>query len=59
MKRRVFLAAPGLAVPAVAARITGNGGIPQPLPGAGSGAFIADETRRLGELVRAIGIRAD
>ncbi len=43
----------------VAARITGSGSIPRPLPGPEFAAFIAEETRRLGELVRATGIRAD
>jgi tripartite-type tricarboxylate transporter receptor subunit TctC len=44
---------------AVAARITGSGSIPRALPGPEFGAFIAEEVRRLGDLVRAAGIRAD
>lgn len=44
---------------AVAARITASGGIPRAMPGLEFAAFIAEETRRLGELVRAAGIRAD
>lgn len=43
----------------VAARITASGSLPRAMPGAEFGAFIAEETRRLGELVRAAGIRAD
>jgi tripartite-type tricarboxylate transporter receptor subunit TctC len=43
----------------VAARIMASGSIPRPLAGAEFGGFIAEETRRLGELVRASGIRAE
>jgi tripartite-type tricarboxylate transporter receptor subunit TctC len=43
----------------VAARIVTSGSIPRAMPGAEFGAFIAEEVRRLGELVRAIGIQAD
>ena len=43
----------------VAARITQSGSLPRAMPGAEFAAFIAEETRRLGELVRAAGIRAD
>jgi tripartite-type tricarboxylate transporter receptor subunit TctC len=44
---------------AVATRIIASGSLPRAMPGAEFGAFIAEETRRLGELVRAAGIRAD
>jgi tripartite-type tricarboxylate transporter receptor subunit TctC len=44
---------------AVAARITASGSLPRAMPGADFAAFIAEETRRLGDLVRAAGIRAD
>ncbi|UPY35996.1 tripartite tricarboxylate transporter substrate-binding protein [Sediminicoccus sp. KRV36] len=44
---------------AVAARITASGSIPRAMPGTEFAAFIAEETRRLGELVRATGIRAE
>ena len=47
------------AVPAVAARITGSGSIPRALEGAEFATFIAAETTRMGELVRATGMRAD
>jgi tripartite-type tricarboxylate transporter receptor subunit TctC len=45
--------------PIVAARINATGSIPQPLDGAAFSAFIAEEVRRLGELIRAANIRAD
>ena len=44
---------------AVVARIVASGSLPRAMPGAEFGAFIAEETRRLGDLVRATGIRAD
>ena len=44
--------------PAVSARIADSGCIPRPLNGKDFGAFIADETRRLGEVVRSAGIVA-
>jgi tripartite-type tricarboxylate transporter receptor subunit TctC len=44
---------------AVAARITASGSIPRATSGATFTAFIAEETRRLGELVRISGIRAE
>ncbi len=44
---------------AVAARISATGSIPNALPGPAFAAFIAEEVRRLGELVRVAGIRAD
>jgi len=44
---------------AVATRIIASGSLPRAMPGAEFGAFITGETRRLGELVRAAGIRAD
>jgi tripartite-type tricarboxylate transporter receptor subunit TctC len=44
---------------AVATRIITSGSIPRAMPGTEFAAFIAEETRRLGELVRAAGIRAD
>lgn len=45
--------------PAVAARISATGSIPNALPGPAFAAFIAEEVLRLGELVRVAGIRAD
>jgi tripartite-type tricarboxylate transporter receptor subunit TctC len=44
--------------PAVSARIADSGCIPRPLNGKDFGAFIADETRRLGDVVRNAGIVA-
>jgi tripartite-type tricarboxylate transporter receptor subunit TctC len=44
--------------PAVSARIADSGCIPRPMNGKDFGAFIADETRRLGEVVRSAGIVA-
>lgn len=44
---------------AVAARITASGSLPRALGGAAFGGFVAEEVRRLGELVRVAGIRAD
>ena len=44
---------------AVAARIVASGSLPRAMPGSEFGAFIAAEVQRLGELVRAAGIRAD
>lgn len=44
--------------PAVSARIADSGCIPRPLSGKDFGAFIVDETRRLGEVVRSAGIVA-
>lgn len=44
--------------PAVATRIADSGCIPRALEGKAFGAFIADETRRLGEVVRNAGIVA-
>jgi tripartite-type tricarboxylate transporter receptor subunit TctC len=44
---------------AVATRIIASGSLPRAMPGAEFGTFITEETRRLGELVRAAGIRAD
>jgi tripartite-type tricarboxylate transporter receptor subunit TctC len=44
--------------PAVSARIADSGCIPRPLNGKDFGAFIADETRRLGDVVRSAGIVA-
>lgn len=43
----------------VATRITASGSLPRAMPGADFAAFITEETRRLGDLVRAAGIRAD
>jgi tripartite-type tricarboxylate transporter receptor subunit TctC len=45
--------------PAVAARITASGSLPQAMPGEAFGRFVAEETQRLAALVRAAGIRAD
>ncbi|MBR0655684.1 Bug family tripartite tricarboxylate transporter substrate binding protein [Plastoroseomonas arctica] len=45
--------------PAVAARIEASGSLPRAMPGAEFATFIAEETQRLGALVRAAGIRAD
>lgn len=45
--------------PSVAARIAESGSLPRAMPGAEFGRFIAAETERLAELVRAAGIRAD
>lgn len=45
--------------PAVTARIIESGCLPWPLPGPAFGAFVAEETRRMGELVRTAGIRPD
>lgn len=59
--RRALLEAQVLAVvrdPAVAARIADTGCIPRPLAGQAFAAFIAGETRRLGEVVRNAGITA-
>ena len=44
---------------AVATRITASGSLPRAMPGAEFAGFIAEETHRLGGLVRAAGIRAD
>jgi tripartite-type tricarboxylate transporter receptor subunit TctC len=44
---------------AVQGRIAGSGSIPRPMPGVEFASFIAEETRRMGELVRAANIRAD
>ncbi|MDB5414091.1 MAG: Tripartite-type tricarboxylate transporter, receptor component TctC [Rubritepida sp.] len=44
---------------AVAARIVASGSIPRAMGSAEFGAFIAEETRRFAELIRAAGIRAD
>jgi tripartite-type tricarboxylate transporter receptor subunit TctC len=44
--------------PAVSTRIADSGCIPRPLNGKDFGAFIADETRRLGDVVRNAGIVA-
>jgi tripartite-type tricarboxylate transporter receptor subunit TctC len=44
---------------AVATRIAASGSLPRALPGAEFATFIAEETRRLGDLIRAAGIRAD
>jgi tripartite-type tricarboxylate transporter receptor subunit TctC len=43
----------------VAARMVASGILPRPMTGAAFGAFIEAETRRLGGLVRATGIRAE
>lgn len=43
----------------VAARISATGSIPNAMAGPAFAAFIAEEVRRLGELVRGTGIRAD
>ena len=59
--RRALLEKQALAAigdPAVSARIADSGCIPRPLNGKDFGAFIADETRRLGEVVRSAGIVA-
>jgi len=48
-----------IADPGVAARIEASGSLPRGMPGAAFAAFIAEETQRLGALVRAAGIRAD
>jgi len=44
---------------AVAARIVASGSLPRAMPGAQFAAFMVAEVQRLGELVRAAGIRAD
>ncbi len=44
---------------AVASRIVNSGSMPRAMPSAEFAAFIAEEVRRLGDLVRAAGIRAD
>ena len=44
---------------ALAARILASGSLPRPLDGAAFGAFVEEETRRLGELVRVAGIRVE
>lgn len=59
--RKALLEAQALAAvrdPAVAARIADSGCIPRPLAGKAFGAFIAEETGRLGEVVRKAGIVA-
>lgn len=59
--RKALLEAQVLAAvrdPAVAARIADTGCIPRPLAGREFAAFIAGETRRLGEVVRKAGITA-
>ena len=43
----------------MAARMVASGILPRPMAGAAFGAFIEAETRRLGGLVRAAGIRAE
>lgn len=61
-ERRARLEAETLAAvrdEAVAARIVASGSLPRAMPGDEFAAFIAEEVRRLGELVRAAGIRAD
>ncbi len=60
--RRAQLEAESLAAiadPAVVQRITATGSIPRGLGSADFAAFIAEETQRLGALVRSAGIRAD
>ena len=61
--RRIAVAEIDLALaairdPAVSARIVDSGCIPRPLAGKEFAAFIAGETQRLGEVVRAAGIVA-
>jgi len=58
-RRATLEAALQAAVATVSARITGSGSIPRPLRGPEFAAFIAEETSRMGALVRAAGIRAD
>ena len=62
MERTVRLEAELLAAvrdEGVAARIVASGSLPRAMPGAEFGHFITQEVRRLGDLVRTAGIRAD
>ena len=49
----------GLADPKLKARMADLGGVPMPMAPVGFGRFIAEETEKWGNVIRALNIKAD